>query len=194
MGKNIIITGGARGIGRVTARHLLSSSAEHRVFLIDIDEAELTYCATVHLKDYQSRLNFAVTNLRDLEAIRRVVKQAAEWLGGRVDVVVNNAGIARPWWSSDRTMEDLEVAAEWQAFVETNLNAPFLVSQAVIPYMKNKAAKEADRTHLGGCIVHMSSFRAHRSEPNCEGYAATKAGLIGLTHASTYCRQPRFLI
>ena len=71
-------------------------------------------------------------------------------------------------------------------YMETNLTGPFAVSQACIPYMKQEDTKDSahhDDSHIGPCIIHVGSFRAYQSDPNQEGYAATKAGLIGLMHS-----------
>lgn len=112
-------------------------------------------------------------------------------------------------------MEDVATAEQWQAYVDTNLSAPFWMSQAVLPFMKAQNPKFEgkgehqqegvnrkkdlkrqdefrnlpedlhgdDKSDEGGCILHVSSFRAHQSDPDCEGYGATKAGLFGLTQA-----------
>ncbi|ROV95712.1 hypothetical protein VMCG_07548 [Cytospora schulzeri] len=217
--KNIVVTGAAQGIGRVTARHL--ASLGHNLFLIDIDEAELIHTATSHIPDILSQtagtstmtgnVGYKCCNLRDPVGIRDTIRAAAGFLGGRIDVLVNNAGIARAQFTESRTMEDPSVLDEWTAYLETNLTAPFLVSQACIPYMKveddkrentkeavirPEAAKSAagllaeegrnifsKRSAQSPCIINISSFRAHQSEPNCEAYGASKAGLLGLTQA-----------
>lgn len=91
--KNIIITGGARGIGRVIARHLLAQPLSHRVFLVDLNGEELKYVVTKHLAAYAPRVGSAVANLRSPIEIREAVAKAAEFFGSRIDVLVNNAGI-----------------------------------------------------------------------------------------------------
>lgn len=232
--KSIIITGGARGIGRATARYLLSQPLSHRVFLIDLDGDELEYAANKHLSAYAPRVGYATANLRSEQEIREAVAQAAKFFSGRIDVLVNNAGIFRStrttvksevtirvgiarafFTAGNGTMEDLATAEQWQAYIDTNLSAPFWMSQAVIPFMKaqnpvlegkgeieqqgidrRKDVKRQaefgnlpddlngkDKSDEGGCILHISSFRAHQSDPDCEGYGATKAGLLGLTQA-----------
>jgi NAD(P)-dependent dehydrogenase (short-subunit alcohol dehydrogenase family) len=83
-------------------------------------------------------------------------------------------------------MADPETSSEWIAYVETNLTAPFHLSQALLPYMKtskNRDERKSLRTGSSPCIIHVSSFRMLMSDPNQEGYASTKAGLIGLTHS-----------
>lgn len=148
-----------------------------------------------------------MVNLRDASAIDDAVERAAQFFGGRIDVLVNNAGIARAMFSNNMTMADRATRDEWTAYVETNLSAPFLLSQAVIPHMRVKPESKYPDTaggegksgdgvegtkglNEGGCIIHVSSFRAHISDPNCEGYAATKNGLCGLTHAMAVSLQP----
>lgn len=67
---------------------------------------------------------------------------------------------------------------EWSAFLETNLIAPFLLSRYCLPLLENNAKGKEGRN-----IIHISSTRAHQSEPNCEGYVTTKADLVGLTQS-----------
>lgn len=81
-------------------------------------------------------------------------------------------------------MADPATLDEWRAYVDTNLTAPFALSQAALPFMACDNAHDA--RHVSGpgpCIVLIGSFRAHQSDPNQEGYAATKAGLLGLAHS-----------
>jgi NAD(P)-dependent dehydrogenase (short-subunit alcohol dehydrogenase family) len=214
--KNILITGAARGVGRILARYLALRG--HRLFLVDIDEEELKYSATVHIPQFLAEtsglsngshgkeVEFKTVDLRNPLAVHEAVKSAAEFFGGKIDVLINNAGIARAQWSGDRSMDNVSVNDEWAAYLDTNLTAPFLVSQACIPFMKiedkerkedefcirpeaqasaaGKPNKEISESAMPTpCIIHISSFRALQSAPNCEGYAATKAGLLGLTHA-----------
>lgn len=86
-------------------------------------------------------------------------------------------------------MEDPDILEQWQAYVETNLTASFVVSSACIPYMKASNAEDAGHvSSAGSCIIHMGSFRALQSDPNQEGYAATKAGQLGLMHSSSWSK------
>ncbi|KAK7961939.1 short chain alcohol dehydrogenase [Apiospora aurea] len=189
--RNVIVSGAARGIGRSLSRHFLDKG--DRVFLLDIQADELQYCADVHLQRHAERVAYAVCDLRDPEAIRQAVKKAALFFGGRIDVLVNNGGIATPQWRDGKTMEDPDTLAEWRAYVETNLTAPFVASQACLPFMKRDEVVDsldgADAvaadvgSAAGPCIIHIGSFRAHQSDANQEGYASTKAGQLGLMHS-----------
>lgn len=108
------------------------------------------------------------------------------------DTLAQNGGIANPFWKDKANMSSHDTFSQWQAYIETNLTAPFAVSQASIPYMSTAptaasnpppSASSAASADAGPCIIHMGSFRARQSDPNQEGYASTKAGLLGLTQS-----------
>jgi len=184
--KHILISGAAQGIGRCLARHFLQKG--HKVFILDFNEDELKYTAEVHLHAYfaNQSLEYALCNLRNIDEIRDTIRKAATFFDGRIDVLINNGGISSPYWKDGKTMVDFDTSSEWQAYVETNLTAPFHLSQAVIPYMKVSKDRETRKKQREGsspCIIHISSFRMLQSDPNQEGYASTKSGLIGLTHS-----------
>lgn len=210
--KNIIITGAARGLGRCTARHLLSLPASHRVFIIDFDVQELRYAIGTHFVAYAPRIGSTIANLRSPAEIRIAVAKAVDFFGdGKIDVLINNAGVARGFFSAGNgTMEDEATGEQWQAYIETNLSAPFYLSQAVIPFMKSKNTQPdgtagidrttdlkrtaefdqlpvnlhgEDKLDEGGVIINIASFRAHQSDPDCEGYAASKGGVLALTQS-----------
>jgi NAD(P)-dependent dehydrogenase (short-subunit alcohol dehydrogenase family) len=185
--KNIIVSGGARGIGRALARYFLQ--AGHRVYIFDIQEDELKHTLTAHLKNYhdEGKLNGSLCNLRNVNEIRSKVQEAAKFFDGHIDVLVNNASIASPYWKDGKTMEDPDTFEQWQAYIDTNLTSAFAMSQACIPFMKSREsdteAGAHKEEHAGPCIIHIGSFRAHQSDPNQEGYAASKAGQLGLMQA-----------
>jgi len=193
LSKAILISGGARGIGRCLCRTFLERG--HRVFILDIDEAELEYTTAVHLKTYSSRLSSALCDLRNVDDIRIKINNAAAFFGGRIDVLINNGGIASPYWKDGKTMEDPDTLQEWKSYIEVNLTAPFAVSQACLPYMKAGTKMDAENNALDGlnagpCIIHIGSFRAQQSDPNQEGYASAKAGLLGLMHSMAISCKP----
>lgn len=190
--KNIIISGGARGIGRALTRMMLE--AGHHAYIFDIDEEEMEHTCKVHLQQYYAdgRLGYSICDLRDVEDIRTKVKEAANFFNERIDVLINNGGIATPQWKDGKTMEDLSTIDEWKAYMDTNLTGPFAMSQACLPYMKARASDVEHGAHMqnannsspaGPCIIHIGSFRAHQSDPNQEGYASSKSGQLGLMHS-----------
>ncbi|KAH8728140.1 hypothetical protein GQ44DRAFT_747932 [Phaeosphaeriaceae sp. PMI808] len=185
--RNIIVSGGARGIGRALTRMFLESG--HKVYIFDIDDNELCHTTKVHLKEYyeEGKLNSAICDLRDVKDIRFKVTEAAKFFENSIDVLVNNGGIASPQWKDGKTMEDSDTFDEWQAYIDTNLTGPFAMSQACIPFMKSRQADaESGAQKIDGsgpCIIHIGSFRAHQSDPNQEGYASSKAGQLGLMHS-----------
>ena len=182
--KNILISGAARGIGRSFSRNFLEKG--NRVFLVDIDEEELKHTAQVHLKRFydSKQCDYAICDLTKVDSIRETVGKAAKFFSNHIDVLINNGGIATPKWKDGKTMDDPATFAEWQAYIDTNLTAPFAMSQACIPFMKSEDQAQAKHIHgPGPCIIHIGSFRAHQSDPNQEGYAASKAGQLGLMHS-----------
>lgn len=187
MSKTALISGGARGIGRCLVRRFCELG--YRVYVLDIQGDELEHTVRKHLKKYSDagQLGYGLCDLRDTADIRKHVDEAAKFLGGRIHVLVNNGGIAHPFWKDGKTMADQETLEEWKAYIDTNLTAPFAVSQACLPYMRHEAdsqeARHDDDSEAGPCIIHISSFRAHHSDPNQEGYASSKAGQLGLMHS-----------
>ena len=113
--KTAVVSGGARGIGRAIVRRFCERG--YRVFILDIDEEELKHATYNNMKEYSDAkfLDFAVCDLRKVDDIREKVKQAADFLGGRIDVLVNNGGIASPQWKDGATMLDMETITQWQA-------------------------------------------------------------------------------
>jgi NAD(P)-dependent dehydrogenase (short-subunit alcohol dehydrogenase family) len=82
--KAILISGGARGIGRCLARTFLQLG--HRVYILDIDAEELAHTTGVHLQAYSSRLSSSLCDLRSIGDIRAKVTEAVDFFGGRIDV------------------------------------------------------------------------------------------------------------
>jgi NAD(P)-dependent dehydrogenase (short-subunit alcohol dehydrogenase family) len=170
------------GIGRALARHFVSKG--HKVFLLDLNEDNVRHTAEEHLKEHSGLIDWTACNLRSVDEIRSAVDKAAKFLDGRIDFLINNAGISHPYWPDGKTMADPSVLETWQAYVETNLTGPFVLSQACIPYMKVEHQAEKQKLPdsrvgtAGPCIIHVSSFRALISDPNQEGYASTKGVFI----------------
>lgn len=171
-GRIAIITGGATGIGKAIALEF----ARHGVHVAfnyfsydsarDItDEAEQTAREIQHM---EVRCHHDECDVRDSRQVDRFLAEAIERLGG-VNILVNNAGIAR-----DRALWRL-TDEQWKSVLETNLTGAFHMIRAVAPHFR--------RQH-DGKIVNVSSVHGIRSEFGLANYSASKAGLLGLTRSA----------
>ena len=161
-GRKAIITGGARGIGLATAERMLASGAE--VALWDCDAPALD-AATKRLAGKGS----VHTTVVDVASVAAVTAGAQAAIGqmGRIDILINNAGITGPTVPvADYPPE------EWRKVLEIDLTGPFLCCRAVVPRML-----ENDY----GRIVNVASVAGKEGNPNAAAYSAAKAGLIALT-------------
>ncbi len=161
-GRSALVTGAARGIGRAIAARLLRDGAS--VTLVDLDAASLK-ATTDELGGRSHAVAADVTRTDDVE---RAVAQAHErW--GRLDVVVNNAGItggSRPIW--ELTDED------WHRVIACDLTSVFLVSRAAVTAMLRQGS---------GRIINIASIAGKEGNANLIPYSSAKAGVIGFTKA-----------
>ncbi len=158
--RTAIVTGGAQGIGLAIARRLVASGARVRIW--DRDGARL---ASV-VKELGATAAGDALDVTDPDAVERGV-QSALASGGRIDVLVNNAGIA----GINTPTVDYPVD-EWKRVLDVNLTGPFLCCRAVAPHMVK--AKY-------GRIVNIASVAGKEGNPNAVAYSASKAGVISLT-------------
>jgi NAD(P)-dependent dehydrogenase (short-subunit alcohol dehydrogenase family) len=163
--KVVIVTGGANGIGRGIASAYAKKGA--KVLLADVDEGEGKK-TEFELKQEGVDVLFVKTDVRNADDISNLMR-TAKLSFGRIDILINNAGKGLFKSLYDVTLE------EWDDIIQTNLRSVFLCSREAAKYMREN--KE------GGAIVNMASTRAMMSEPNSEGYAATKGGIVAITHA-----------
>ena len=159
-GQVAVVTGGAQGIGGAVAQILRASGA--RLAIWDMDEALARSCAA-ELGGNSLAMRVDVADWASVQAARDATLAAA----GRIDVLVNSAGIA----GSNATVEDYPVA-EFAQIVDINLIGTFHVNKAVVPAM---------RAQNYGRIVNISSVAGKEGNPNASAYSASKAGVIGLT-------------
>ncbi|WP_152224652.1 SDR family oxidoreductase [Pseudomonas sp. SCB32] len=161
-GRVALVTGAARGIGLGVSAWLIAEGWQ--VVLADIDRERGPKVAQA----LGERAGFVALDVAN-EA--QVAAAVAEVIGqyGRLDAVVSNAAISRP---HNTPLEGLGLN-EWNRSLAVNLTGPMLLAKHSAPYL---------RAH-NGCIVNIASTRAHQSEPNSEAYAASKGGLLSLTHA-----------
>lgn len=156
--------------------------AGHRVVLLDNDVAELTHTGSLlSILVPATAFRALNCNLRDPSAMQKAAGEASHFFGGHLDVLVNNA--ANTAGAGGTPLSDMSIE-EWNKSIETNLTAPMLLSQACLPMLRRpRSFTDDNKREHGGSIIHLTSTRAMQSEPNSEAYAATKAGLIGLTHS-----------
>ena len=163
-GKTVIVTGSGRGIGRCIAETYAGEGASVVIAEKDMDlGAELA--RQLQLNGFEA--SFVRTDVCNYEQIKALMLRAAEIYDG-IDILINNAGLSR--WSSPYTLEP----DEWDHIINTNLRSVFLCSRAAARFMRDSG---------GGSIVNIASTRAMMSEPHSEAYAASKGGIIALTHA-----------
>ncbi len=155
-----LVTGGAHGIGRATARRLIDDG--WRVGVVDLKAAGLARVYRAHAR----RVEIIEGDIGEETTAQRAVT-AVIGKFGRLDGVVSNAGIM-----IRKPIRQLTLA-EWRRVLDVNLTAAFLLA---------KAAERALR-RAKGAFVAIASTRAEMSEPNTEAYSATKGGLVALTHA-----------
>ena len=163
MKKTALVTGGAQGIGRATARLLAARGWE--VAVADVK---------------RSREFFSVRVDVAREAQVRAGVRAVLARFGRLDALVNNAGLTGP---HDGPLEKLDLG-KWNRRLGVNLTGAFLMAKHCIPHLRRK----------GGAIVNIASTRALQSEPDTEAYAASKGGLVALTHAMAMSLGPRIRV
>ena len=159
-----LVTGAARGIGRATALRLLRDG--FAVAVIDINPETLASLEPI-AKEHPNAFHYEEASVTDSSAVERVMKGIVErW--GKLDVLVNNAGLNRP------TSTFAYKESDWDLVVATNMKGTFLCSAAAAPIM---------REHKGGSIVNIGSIAAAGLGGGTLAYTASKAGLIGLTKA-----------
>ncbi len=161
--KTVIVTGGANGIGRSIVQTFANAFTNVVVADVDVDAGKTL---EKQLLASGKQVFFVETDMRKEEEIRRLVEFTIQKYGG-IDVLINNAGI-----SKFIPLFEMSVA-EWDDMLNTNLRSAFLCSKEAARFMKE----------TGGSIINIASTRAFMSEPNTEGYAASKGGIIALTHA-----------
>ena len=163
-GKNALVTGASGGIGAAIARTLHAAGAT--VSLSGTRVAPLEALAA----ELGERAHVTPCDLSDAEAVTALPKQAAEAMGS-VDILVNNAGITHDNLFM-RMSED-----EWQSVLDVNLTSAFRLSKGVLRGMMKAR---------WGRIVNVSSIVGATGNPGQANYAASKAGLVGMSKSLAY--------
>ena len=161
-GKVALITGAHRGLGFAIARGLAQAGAS---VVLNGRRSEPAEAAARTLTGQTLAASTAIFDVTDRDAVRAAVS-AIESKHGRIDVLVNNAGIQRRGALADFSQQD------WDDVIATNLTAPFVVSQAVLPGMVARRS---------GKIIHIASLMSELARPSVVPYTAAKGGVRQLT-------------
>jgi 3-oxoacyl-[acyl-carrier protein] reductase len=159
-----LVTGGSRGIGRAVAIALARAGAD--VVISYRSRADAAAETVAAIEAVGRRGSAAQADLASRSDLERLVREATG--AGRVDILVNNAAIIRPQPIAAIT------AADWDDLIAVNLSSAFLLTQRVLPGMREAG---------WGRIINVSSVAAQLGGIVGPHYAASKAGLHGLTHA-----------
>lgn len=162
--KVVIVTGGAQGIGMGVS--LAFARVEATVVIVDVDELagrEHLDC----LRKFSSQAKFIHADVSLEPEVKRIAEQVAQEFG-RIDVLVNNAGV------SDRKSIFERDMGEWDRIIAVNLRAP---------YMMAKYCGELLMKSNPGVIINLASTRALMSEAGTEPYSTSKGGILALTHS-----------
>ena len=159
--KVIIITGGAGGIGKETAKLLAKEGA--KVVIFDINEERLIE-AKKEIEKY-GIVKAIKADVTDFKSVSDAVNKVYEKFG-KIDVLINNAGITRDGFLSKMDLED------WNKVIAVNLTGVFNTTKAVVPYMLERGE---------GNIISISSVVGVYGNIGQTNYAASKAGIIGMT-------------
>ena len=164
-GKVALVTGSSRGIGRSIGLALAEAGADVAVHYVHrAEEARETELQAQKL----GRRSICVqADVSQAGEVARLVREVEEQLGA-IDILVNNAAVGEPKPIDSITEQD------WDTVIDTNLKSCFLMTQAVLPGM---------RARQWGRIINLSSVAAHVGGVIGPHYAASKAGMLGLTHS-----------
>ena len=159
-GQRVVVTAGARGIGRAVVEELVAAGA--RVHICDVDTAALDECAAT--------LSVGATpaDVSDEAQVDRLFAEARTTLGG-LDVLVNNAGIAGPTGA----VEEIS-PADWRRCIDIDLTGQFLCTRRAVPMVKEAG---------GGAVINLSSAAGRLGYAWRTPYAAAKWGVIGFTQS-----------
>jgi NAD(P)-dependent dehydrogenase (short-subunit alcohol dehydrogenase family) len=160
--RKVIVTGGGRGIGAATARRFAAEGAD--VLVVARTETEIAAVAE-SIRATGASASHEVGDVSRAADVERIVEGAEERWDGRVDVLVNNAGV-------DHDCPFLEFPeSDWRRVLDVNLTGPFLCAQRAAKVMARRG---------GGAIVHIASIDALGADGTQAAYNASKAGLRGL--------------
>ncbi len=158
-----IVTGGGRGLGRAIALELAKEGAHVAMMARSAPQVE----AVAHEVEALGVRALPLTgDVSQWSSVESIVQKVIDTFG-RVDILINNAGVLEPVKPAYR----IDPLA-WSYNIDVNLKGPFYMSRAVLPHMVEQRS---------GVIINIGSGAAHRSVPSWSAYCAAKAGLLHLT-------------
>lgn len=163
-GKNALITGGGRGLGKAVAIMLANEGVN--IAITGRNEENLKH-TVAELKTKGVNATYAVFDVDSEDEVIKGVSAIAKNLGG-IDILINNAGIGD--FGSFETMS----SSSWEQVIKTNLFGVYYVAKAVLPYLKEKSE---------GDIVNVASTAGLKGGPNMSAYCASKAAVISLSQS-----------
>ena len=161
--KVAIITGGGRGIGRAIARRF---AAEGAAVLVAARTYKEVAAVAAEIQSAGQKAAAISEDVAQESSCQRIVEEARKRFG-QIDILVNNAGLLGPVKAAEEISP-----AEWDEVIAVNLRGPFLLSRLVLPEMYRRGS---------GVIINISSVAAKAAFQWNSPYAASKAGLLGLT-------------
>lgn len=165
-GRVALVTGGNKGLGRAMARGLAEAGAD--VFIASRNEAELKASLEHALAGTGRKGGYAVCDVSIRDELAKLAETATKQMG-RIDILINNAGMNFPQAIDDITDE------AWDRVIEVNLSSVMGLTRAVVPQMKERK---------WGRVIHISSIMGQVSKERRNAYSATKSALMGLARAS----------
>lgn len=163
-GKVAVITGASRGLGRAMALALGGAGAKLALVARDREKLQETAGEAARAG---AESGIFLADVADESQVGEVCKQVVERFG-RVDILINNAGV-----NVRKAVIDYSLS-EWRKVIDTNLTSVFLMCRAFVPHMRGRGY---------GRILNLTSIMSHISLPGRGPYSASKAGLLGLTRA-----------
>lgn len=173
-----IITGAGGGLGKVTATAFLAAGASVAICDVNAERLAATTAEWTAAGIPSSRFLATTTDVTDTASVQKLVADTVAQFGGRLDVLVNNAGI----------MDDYSGVAEctramWDRVMGVNILGPYLLSQAAVKQFLAQDGKEGAK---GGVIVNIASAAGTKGHMSGASYTASKHALVGLSKNTAF--------